>query len=57
MGLGEEDDKQFLIYDKQTGQLLDIRNECHLQKLQGKQAKLGELSTSDLDLQEIDHAK
>lgn len=35
----EEDEKLFLILDKETGKIFDIRNEYHLQKVQELQAK------------------
>lgn len=36
MGRSEDEEKHFMIYDKESGKTYDIRNECHLQKLEEK---------------------
>ncbi len=36
MGQLDEEEKQFLLIDKDTGRVYDMRNEMHLQRLQEK---------------------
>lgn len=45
MGQIEEEDRPFLLIDKDTGRVYDMRNENHLKKLNEKQSKL----TTDLN--------
>lgn len=40
MGQIDEEDRQFLLIDKDTGRVYDMRNEMHLQRLQEKQTRL-----------------
>lgn len=45
MGQIDEEDRQFLLVDKDTGRVYDMRNETHLARLQEKQTRL----TTDLN--------
>ena len=36
MGQLDDEEKQFLIFDKDTGKIYDIRNETHLSKITDK---------------------
>lgn len=45
MGQIDEEDRPFLLIDKDTGRVYDMRNENHLKKLNEKQSKL----TTDLN--------
>lgn len=48
MGQIDDEDRQFLLIDKDTGKVYDMRNEMHLQRLQEKQTRLtSDLSTSN----------
>lgn len=44
MGQIDDEDRPFLLVDKDTGKVYDIRNENHLSRLQEKQARI----TSDI---------
>jgi len=45
MGQIDDEDRQFLLIDKDTGRVYDMRNETHLNRLQEKQTRL----TTDLN--------
>ncbi len=45
MGELDEEERQYLLIDKDTGRVYDLRNEMHLERITSKQTKL----TTDLN--------